>query len=91
MARVKKPPLVEIQEPSDSPTIAPSLDWRGPGHPFNDAPKNPEKVMMIANLRDYNNLRWRQMGDQLGISYQSMFQLYKRWQEWIQKQREEQN
>jgi hypothetical protein len=52
-------------------------------------PRNPEKVLRIVHLKDEKNMHWRQIGEELGLSHQAPFLLYKRWREWAYSQKGE--
>lgn len=53
-----------------------------------NGPRNPERVLKIVYLKDEKNMRWRQIGEELGMSHQAPFLLYKRWREWAYSQKE---
>jgi hypothetical protein len=48
-------------------------------------PRDPEKLLEIARLRNIENLRWRQIGPIVGISAQGACLLFKHWKElkWV--------
>jgi hypothetical protein len=49
-------------------------------------PRDPKKVLRIVRLKDEKNMHWRQIGEELGLSHQAPFLLYKRWREWAYNQ-----
>lgn len=51
-------------------------------------PRDPNKVYEIIYLRDQRNMRWRQIGAELGESHQGPYLLYKRWRAWAYRQGE---
>jgi hypothetical protein len=52
-----------------------------------DEPREPNKVMTIVRLRDKENMRWRQIGDKMGMTHQGPYLLYKRWRDWAYSQK----
>jgi hypothetical protein len=62
----------------------PSTHSRRPAN----GPRRPELVLRIVYLKDVKNMHWRQMGEELGMSHQAPFLLYKRWREWAYSQKE---
>lgn len=42
-------------------------------------PRNPEKLLEIARLRNIEKLQWRQIGPLVGISAQGACLLYNHW------------
>jgi hypothetical protein len=62
-----------------------SLDtwpYRRYGRKHGTEPREPSKIMKIIRLRDIENMRWRQIGEQMGMSHQGPYLLYKRWRDW---------
>jgi hypothetical protein len=45
-------------------------------------PNDPEKVLRIIYLRETLNMRWRKIGEEMGMTHQGPYLLYKRWREW---------
>ena len=50
-------------------------------------PRYPEKVLEIVRLREEKNLRWRQIGPMMGMSYPGAQQLYQKWHVWAERKR----
>jgi hypothetical protein len=48
-------------------------------------PRDPEKLLEIARLRNIEKLQWRQIGPIIGISAQGACLLYNHWKElkWV--------
>jgi hypothetical protein len=49
-------------------------------------PSNPTLILKIIDLRDRENMRWRRIGDELGLSHQAPYLLYKKWRDWAYAQ-----
>ena len=52
------------------------------GRPLLTEPMNPDRVLAIVYKRDIENKRWEQIVEEIGLSRQALFLLYKKWREW---------
>jgi len=53
-----------------------------PGRPVSDGPTDPHKILWIIRLRDKENMRFRVIGEIVGMTTQGSSQLYQKWKKW---------
>jgi hypothetical protein len=46
------------------------------------APRDPDKVLKIIDLRDNKELSWGKISEDIGDSRQGPYLLYKKWYDW---------
>jgi hypothetical protein len=49
---------------------------------FAAEPRDHDRILAIVRLRDQENMRWRQIGEILGISHMAPYLLYQQWRDW---------
>jgi len=71
--------------------IAASIDIRRAprGRPFRSEPTDKDKVLEIVRLRDTQNMRFRVIGETLGMTTQGSSQLYNKWKRWAYQYKKE--
>ena len=52
------------------------------GRPFRKGPTDPEKILEIVRMRDIEKMRFRIIGEELGMTTQGSSQLYQKWKKW---------
>jgi len=52
------------------------------GRPFRDRPTYPWKILEIVRMRDKEHMRFRTIGEKLGMTTQGSSQLYQKWRKW---------
>jgi len=51
-------------------------------------PTDPKKILRIVHLREKKNMHWHKISEEMGISRQGLFDLYRRWRGWAYAQEE---
>jgi hypothetical protein len=57
------------------------------GRPFRSEPTDRDKVLEIIRLRDEEKMRFRVIGETLGMTTQGSSQLYNKWKKWAEEYR----
>jgi len=52
------------------------------GRPLLKEPMNPDRVLEVVRMREFENKKWRQIANELGLSRQAPFLLHKKWKDW---------
>jgi hypothetical protein len=52
------------------------------GRPLKGQPTDPLKILGIIRMRDEKNMRFRVIGEELGMTTQGSSQLYRKWRKW---------
>jgi len=52
------------------------------GRPISAEPTDPGKILQIVRLRDEEKMRFRAIGEILGMTTQGSSQLYQKWKAW---------
>jgi len=45
-------------------------------------PRDHDRILRIIELRDQENLDWREIGRIMGLSHQGPYLLYDKWRDW---------
>jgi hypothetical protein len=52
---------------------------------YQRGPRNRAKLREIIFLREIRNMNWRAIGNEMGLSHQAPYLIYKRWRDWARE------